>query len=211
MMVAVLGMVTANAQDTVLGVQEPMCCKSKGGDMILPEAGEFSIGVDAVPVLNYFGNLFNKEANTAAVGYQQANTIVGTYMKTNKLAYRGKLRIGLNSSNVDSVETKSTDVTLGGGLMKYRGKGRLQGYYGAEVGVNITNGSVTTAGTTTDAPKGLGAHGRGFIGAQYFVAPKISIGTEYGWGPSYHKTGDNSTFSLDVDNMSGALYLSLFF
>ena len=201
MIALTLGVTAMNAQD----------CKTKNGTPVLPEAGEFSIGIDAVPVLNYFGNLFTEAGNTAAVGYQQANTITGTYMKTANLAYRGKLRIGLNNSSVDSVDTQSTNITVGGGIMKYRGKGRLQGYYGAEAGVNTSSGSVSVSGTETKAPSTLGFYGRGFIGAQYFVAPKVSIGTEYGWGPAFNKTDDNSSFSLDVDNMGGAIYLSLFF
>lgn len=203
MIALMLGVTAMNAQET--------CCKTKNGTTVLPEAGEFSIGIDAVPVLNYFGNLFNEAGNNAAVGYQQANTITGTYMKTANLAYRGKLRIGFNNSTVDSVETKGTNLTLGAGVMKYRGKGRLQGYYGAEAGISTSSGSVTVSGNDAKAPNTMGFYGRGFVGAQYFVAPKVSIGTEYGWGPSFNKSDDNSSFSLDVDNMGGAIYLSLFF
>ena len=203
MIALVLGATAMNAQE--------MCCKTKNGTPVLPEAGEFSIGIDAVPVLNYFGNLFNQAGNNAAVGYQQANTITGTYMKTANLAYRGKLRIGLNNSSVDSVDTQSTNLTVGGGIMKYRGKGRLQGYYGAEAGISTSSSSVTVSGNEAKAPNTMGFYGRGFVGAQYFVAPKVSIGTEYGWGPAFNKSDDNSSFSLDVDNMGGAIYLSLFF
>jgi len=56
----------ASAQNT--------CC-TKNGTNVLPEAGEFSIGIDAVPVLNYFGNFFNNSGNTAAVGFQQAGQL----------------------------------------------------------------------------------------------------------------------------------------
>jgi hypothetical protein len=33
--------------------------KSKRGENILPKAGEFALGIDAMPVVDYFGNLFN--------------------------------------------------------------------------------------------------------------------------------------------------------
>ena len=49
----------ANAQNA--------CC-TKNGTNGLPEAGEFSIGIDAVPVLNYFGNFFNNSGNTRLTG-----------------------------------------------------------------------------------------------------------------------------------------------
>ena len=76
----------ANAQDMM----------SKKGTPILPEAKDCSIGFDAVPVLNYFGNLMsgNTAKNTAAVNYQTPFTIVGKYMKDANTAYRAKVRIG---------------------------------------------------------------------------------------------------------------------
>jgi hypothetical protein len=187
-----------------------VCC-TKNGTNVLPEAGEFSIGIDAVPVLNYFGNFFNNSGNTAAVGFQQAGVITGSYMKTANTSYRGKLAINFATSTVDSTETQSSGVNVGAGILKYRGKTRLQGYYGAEVGLGISNGSVTFSGTETKAPSTLVVNARAFVGAQYFFAPKMSIGTEYGWGPGFSKSDDNSSFNLGVDNMGGAIYLSLFF
>ena len=45
----------------------------------------------------------------------------------------------------------------------------------------------TKSGTTI----GIGV--RGFIGAEYFLWPKISIGAEYGWGIGFQTTGKGST------------------
>jgi hypothetical protein len=192
--------------------QETTCCKTKNGMPIGPSTGDFSIGFDAVPVLNFVGNAFNSSSNTAAIGYQQANTIVGSYMKTDNTAYRGKLRIDMNNSKVDSIETKSNNLTLGAGIQKYRGKTRLMGYYGAEVAFNYASGSVKVNDTETKAPNTIGMGARAFVGVQYFVAPKISIGSEYGWGPTMTSAGSNSSsFSLDVDNSAGAIYLNMFF
>jgi len=96
--------------------------------------------------------------------------------------------------------------------LKYRGKTRLQGYYGAEVGLGFGSGKVTVSGTETETPSTLGVNARAFVGAQYFFAPKMSVGTEYGWGPGFSKVGDNkSSFNLGVDNMGGSIYLNLFF
>ncbi len=39
----------------------------------------------------------------------------------------------------------------------------------------------------------LGIGVRGFIGAEYFIFPKISMGAEYGWGIGYQMTGKGKT------------------
>ena len=38
----------------------------------------------------------------------------------------------------------------------------------------------------------LGIGIRGFIGAEYFIFPKIAVGAEYGWGLGYQMTGKGS-------------------
>jgi len=80
---------------------------------------------------------------------------------------------------------------------------------------------------------------RGFIGAEYFFAPKISIAAEYGWGLSFAttsgrkvtqeyydfkdlettksnftvetETGKSSSFNIDTDNLGGAIRLMFHF
>jgi hypothetical protein len=80
---------------------------------------------------------------------------------------------------------------------------------------------------------GLGA--RVFAGIEYFIAPKISLGAEFGWSAMYSQTGkgksgfdswdavnnvvhhrDKTTsgsnrFDADTDNFNGALYLMFHF
>ncbi|MFM7033049.1 MAG: hypothetical protein ACKOX4_11120, partial [Bacteroidota bacterium] len=56
---------------------------------------------------------------------------------------------------------------------------------------------------------------RGFVGAQYFILPKISIGAEYGLGLMLmsEKTGDlkDGLTSLGNDNSGGQITLSVYF
>ncbi|MCX6292091.1 MAG: hypothetical protein NT126_10045 [Bacteroidetes bacterium] len=270
----------ANAQDML----------SKKGTPILPEEKDWSIGFDAMPVLNYFGNLMSGYTyqNQAAIRYQTPYTLVGKMMKDANTAYRAKLRIGFGSTSIDNfanddtytgtgVPPKVTDtwknstmnITIGGGIQKYRGKGRLKGYYGAEAAVMLGSDkhtysygnaitSTNTSPTTSDwnAPITGGGYNttsmsnrlteeksgstfgvalRGFIGAEYFFAPKMSVGAEYGWGLNLSSTGEGSStveswdgtanavktttskvggssfFGLDVDNAAGSVYLSLYF
>ena len=76
---------------------------------------------------------------------------------------------------------------------------------------------------------------RGFVGAEYFFAPKMSISAEYGWGLDMTswgegedtieslnsagtavetrttKTGKSSELFFDLDNASGSIVLGLYF
>ncbi len=207
---------------------------SKKGENYLPEAGEYAIGADASSMLSYFGNMLNGGSNTGfGMGYTNgATAITGKKFMTDKMAYRGMVRIGFGSdkvvtpvgTNEDVVTNSYNNITLGGGVEYRRGNTRLQGYYGAmalvglggsktsyEYGAGAVDGQITEEkdGSTF----GLGV--RAFVGAEYFVLPKISIGGEFGWGLGFSsigasettiqgadavKGGKSSSFGLDTDN-----------
>ena len=249
----------ANAQDNI---------NSKNGTPILPEAGDWSIGFDATPWLSYAGNLFNNTAgNSVKMGWQSSatnpmisNTIVGKYMVDATTAYRGMLRIGFVNQSSDSLVPNGApgaaagstvantysntmlNISLGAGMQKYRGKGRLKGYYGAEAllafgspssttityGNSPANGGFGTTEMSAGSTFGLGV--RGFVGAEYFFAPKMSISAEYGWhimfmsqgqgtiksvdgagATTTTNTGGNHTFGIDTDNWNAAIVLSMYF
>lgn len=243
----------ANAQDMT----------SKKGTPILPEAGDWSIGFNAVPVLNYFGNLANGDNdNSASIDWADpiGMTIMIKMMKDESTAYRGKIRLGINSGSnetyvgstttanaqvLNKTEWSSMNIGIGAGIQKYRGKGRLKGYYGAELGISLGSGpdSTYTYGNALDSTLNPGPRTkeynvgstfgidlRGFIGVEYFFAPKMSVSAEYGWGlalssrgegetiseqavgtPSPGKTGGTSKFGIDTDNASGSILLSFYF
>ena len=234
-----LGMTTAFAQDLT----------SKKGEPILPEAGDWAIGVDATPLLTYFGNMANGGTN-GAFGWNYTNSsnmITGKMFVSETMAYRAMLRIGFGSSKwtnlvVDNTSTSNpVDMTedelksswnfigLGGGIEMRRGKGRLQGYYGGMLmfgmggakdvytyGNDFTSTNqapTTTTDFTTGASAGVGSRAleikygstmmlglRGFIGAEFFVLPKISVGGEFGWGLSFMKTGAGE---MEVETANG--------
>lgn len=58
----------------------------------------------------------------------------------------------------------------------------LDGTFGAN-----TSGAVRTTQNKSGMTFGIGI--RGFIGAEYFIFPKISIGAEYGWGLGFQTSG----------------------
>lgn len=129
----------------------------------------------------------------------------------------------------DKYKKSNTTVGIGVGKEWRRGKTRLQGYYGADVmiwlasnkekytygnafsntnptptshdfGTNISNNGRVTE-TKSGMTFGLGV--RGFIGAEYFIFPKIAVGAEYGWGLGFQSTGKGSK-STEAQDASGA-------
>lgn len=162
----------------------------------------------------------------------------------------------------DVQNIKTSAINIGGGLEKRRGYGRLQGFYGGELrfiyaagntkytygnGFSASNVNPTSYDFGANLPtygyrvnnvtlgNTIGAGLRGFVGAEFFFAPKISIGGEFNWGVQYAKTGEGygieenwdapsgsinedkykvdggSDFNFSTGNLGGALYLMLHF
>lgn len=218
-----------NAQTTMV--------KNDNGQVVTPEAGDWALGADASPIFGYIGNMFNgstgNNLNNAFTnttpGDFRANAIFGKYFVDENTAYRGSLKISTLSNKASALTDTNTqvganpeyisDVTkltgfsfyLSGGIEKRRGHGRLQGYYGGELGLGF---GATAPNTSTDYEIALSAANpgpvggrvlstkagssftvglRGFVGAEYFVLPKLSLGAEFGWGLIFRTTAQNET------------------
>ncbi len=257
--------------------------KDNNDMVVTPQAGDWAIGFNANPLINYVGNMFNGSTgntfNSAFINStgSAANAIYGKYFIDANTALRGsfRLRTASGTSNVltdtntinsnpayitDEFKASGGAVVLGFGIEKRRGHNRLQGYYGGEALItlggttpNLTNtyevaldsasiadGYVNNGRVlTSKAGSSFGVGARGFIGAEYFFAPKISISAEYGWGVSFSRTsggetvtdnwgidgtatepsnfqvttetGKSSSFNLDTDNLGGAIRLMFHF
>ena len=205
---------------------------SKKGIPILPQQGDFAIGISATPFLNFAGNFTKINSagafsSTASWDFLDPSRmyIYGKYFLDDKTAIRGRLRIGQNTTTKNTFVGKdgsttgevvedtwshsTTNIILAAGLEKRRGYGRLQGFYGAEAMISLLGGSKDsyTYGNAITATKpiptrsnlngnnlggsyitsstnsmlfGIGVNA--FVGVEYFFAPKISIGGEFGWG-----------------------------
>jgi hypothetical protein len=244
LIVAMMIGVTASAQDM----------NSKKGTPILPEAGDWSIGIGANSSLNYFGNLLNGNADNSPMSFDWTNgndnVITGKMMKDANTAYRVGLRLGFGSTTADnqevdadgdgvadfdSVEIKNggSNINLAAGIQMYRGKGRVRGFYGAEANIGLSSAKETWTATdlSVEAKAGstfnLGV--RGFVGVEYFFAPKMSLSGEFGWGlgiesvkgtettvtigstSSTETGGKSSSFGLDTDNAGAAINLNFYF
>ncbi|MFM7014693.1 MAG: hypothetical protein ACKOX3_00040 [Bacteroidota bacterium] len=239
---------------------------SKSGKPILPEKGDFALNIDAVPFINFTGNLLNGSTNSSPeflFTQKHPMTLSGMYLKDNETAYRMKVRLGLSSFKndttvakngstnpnelvVDESIRKTSAITLGFGIQKWRGDGRVRAYYGGEVlygvktdkttytyGNALSNENQVTRNTLYKPGNTIEFSIRGFIGIEYFFAPRMSISGEFGWGPSVQTrkagelvrekwnggaveeiktaTGKSSLFAIDNDNNGGALNLNIYF
>ncbi|MFZ9942174.1 MAG: hypothetical protein ACO3O0_01060 [Bacteroidia bacterium] len=127
---------------------------SKKGTPILPASGDWSIGVNATPFLNYAGNLMNGGNSAFGFNFLDSNNVItGKMMKDENTAYRVGVRLGFGSNTTATGDTSvgslsetkvsSNNINLSAGLQKYRGQGRLKGFYGAEAGIGLGGGKTT--------------------------------------------------------------------
>ena len=225
----------------VASAQDGEVMKNKNGYVILPEAGDYAIQMNATPILdlglnsvNIMGNVGGTAQHPGHVsGFSQ--TIVGKYFLTGQKAVR--IKVGINneySTNktfgdnpvtptavangtaenvlISTTKTRDNDIFLGGGLEWRRGHNRLQGFYGAEAflgfGTSTEKNTYEFEYTQANLDSGFAQSSRdlkdkeglavtfgvrGFVGVEYFVAPKISIGAEFGWGLGLTTTPRGST------------------
>jgi hypothetical protein len=131
----------------------------------------------------------------------------------------------------DTWKASHNNIVLGGGLEMRRGKTRLQGFYGGMLmfGIggskdtytygNAINTTYKTPVSTTWTPAISSAPAttrtlenkaggtfmlglRGFIGAEYFIFPKMSVGAEFGWGLGMSSTGEGEMITETYDTPS---------
>jgi hypothetical protein len=208
--------------------QDEEVLTGKDGTAVLPAAGDWALGFDAAPLLNYAGNMFNGNTNNS-MGAAWANSdmaITGKYFKDANTAYVASVRIGMGSATMstltdtsgtgdyisDDMTMGSNAVVLGGGMEMRRGYGRLQGKYG--FGGNISMGGASSSYTYALACDANNPFARvtesnsgstfslsvgAMIGVEYFIMPKVSIGAEYTWGLGFSSTGEGTTTSEYFD------------
>ena len=166
----------------------------------------------------------------------------------------------------DTRKSSNTGILLAFGIEKRRGAGRLQGIYGGEALVGFAStkdkysyGNAITQQFTSPATFNFGnnilgggrrkledkfgskfmAGVRGFVGVEFFFAPKMSIGGEFGYTLALTTAGKGSTTSeiydatangaksttsqvydanynkatvgIGLDNLSGAINLLFYF
>ncbi len=156
-------------------------------------------GFNQVIVGKYF--MSEKMAIRAKIGINTNRTSATTYFDDPKDILANPTEPDKWGELKDVAITTSREIVLAAGVEYRRGHNRLQGFYGGEallglshsgtsnkydVEMNqeaITNGWVAPIRTlSTSAGNAISFGARGFIGAEYFFAPKMSIAGEFGWG-----------------------------
>ncbi len=124
---------------------------SKKGEPYLPLAGDWAVGIDAAPFLEYFGNFFSDAQNDAPSAEFPNNSfaIAVKKFKRDDFAYRGSVRLGIqadsyrtfspefsteptNTTVEDKYSRTITNTYVSLGIEKRKGNTRIQGFYGVE-------------------------------------------------------------------------------
>ena len=132
----------------------------------LPEAGDWAIGFDAKPILNYFGNIFNGATDNSlaplggepTLNFGPTVSIMGKYMLTDEFAVKANLGVLVNTDKqayyiqddaatildplsnakvADYRASRNTGLSLMAGGEYRLGKKRIQGVFGAGVLVGV--------------------------------------------------------------------------
>lgn len=223
---------------------------SKKGFKILPESGDYAIGVDFAPFIKTVN--LNASNTAPSMDFSDGFSIFVKRFVANDQAFRVKFAFNTVSTTTknfvtdqsvliptpeDQVVDKGTfgytQFALAIGKEMRRGHGRLQGYYGADLFFNYFSGNAAnqnfkgeygnefssdhtmpissnfvgaangfrTASVKQGAQLGIGL--RGFVGVEYFIAPKISIGGELGWGVAYAIGFDGTQTDEEWDAVAG--------
>ncbi len=192
---------------------------SKKGMPIKPVSGDYGLLIDADPFLNYAGNFFGKTNDNNSPNFSDYGTtgvpftLSGRYFLADDRAVRGILSLGFSSltendpnftdpTKFDETKTSSSVIGIGAAYEFRRGAGRLVASYGPQIGIFVdgSNGKIETTdaldanfntleegGSTTSF--GVG----GFLGLEYFFAPKMSVGGLFGINAGLSSTSERTS------------------
>ena len=197
-----------NAQDSTI-------LTSKNGVPVLPEKGDFAFGINAASLFS----IFKDGVSAPSFDFINGNVFTFKYFLADKSALRSFFRIGNLSTKVDDQDwLKETNIVLGMGWEKRVGSSRVQGFFGFDGGgIYYKHTEKDASGDTYVDDQGFGATLSALIGAEYFIAPKLSLGGQFNWGLNYLSVTDNTddsklnTMEIDLDIAGGAIMLTFHF
>jgi hypothetical protein len=116
-----------------------------------------------------------RRGKTRLQGYYGGDIMIWVSSSSDKYTYGNKLTNLLSANGISSNFGSNLD------LDQYGNSARVTSYKsGMTIGVGI----------------------RGFIGAEYFIFPKIAIGAEYGWGVGFQKVGKSKR---EIESTNGTI------
>jgi hypothetical protein len=183
---------------------------NKKGIPMYPQPGDWAVGINATPFFLYVGNFFSGyNANKPEFGFtaNAPGSIYAKYVKSSKTRYRGVLHIGITTqtdkitnptddNNPHRLTESAISFGLTAALEKTRSiSGRFTGIYGAQIGFLLTpyedvsgySGRVSYKDANNSDQDYVEKGGRthslgagGFVGVEFFIAPKVSLSGEFG-------------------------------
>jgi hypothetical protein len=199
-----------SAQDSIQK-EDSQVLVNKKGKVILPQKGDWAVGIDAASFINFIGGIFSNGSESPSLAFKDGMAFYGKYFLKDKLALRmgigGNYRCSdyaikdtsvIQSFTMYESHTSSYNVFLSGGIEKRFGKKRLQYYIGGNLEMELYHVKenrkyiipINYAPRTYYRKNDYGLNMRlglnVFAGVEYFVLPKLSIGGELGWGISYN-------------------------
>ena len=207
-------MVAALAATSIVAAQAQSEFKPKAGD-VTTDVSLFANGLFANPTALYKGNVASGVSSNK-FDLSTVGVLKGRYFFQDDLALR--LSLGLSSPSVKSTleETnhslenkyRATTLYFGLGVEKhFTGTDRLSPYVGAELHVgsyttNAESNDTRTVGTIVTktnqqikAAPGFTFGGGLFMGADYYIAPKVFLGLEAGLNIDAHSLGKTTNIS----------------
>jgi hypothetical protein len=163
-----------------------------------PKSGDWSVGTNAAPVLNYVGNLISGTAEAPGVNFTDGMSLSGKLFTDDMTAWRASADLYFTS---DSNSTNPFRLGLSAGKEFRKGTSNLQGYYGYAANVAMSSNEDEAGEKSTDMSFGA----NGFIGVEYFVRAKMGIGAEYSYGLNYADS------NVSLGGSMGAVMLNLYF
>ena len=213
-------MVAALAATSIVAAQAQSEFKPKAGD-VTTDVSLFANGLFANPTALYKGNVASGVSSNK-FDLSTVGVLKGRYFFQDDLALR--LSLGLSSPSVKSTleETnhslenkyRATTLYFGLGVEKhFTGTDRLSPYVGAELHVgsyttNAESNDTRTVGTIVTktnqqikAAPGFTFGGGLFMGADYYIAPKVFLGLEAGLNIDAYSLG--KTTNITTINVTG--------
>ncbi len=129
--------------------QQDSVLKSKKGYVVLPEKGDFAVGIGAKSIFDFAGNMFSSAGtNSMKLNLLNDNELYFKYFLTSNSAIRAKIGVGIstdhreievdddmdnNNKVTDKHDQNSYNTHVSLGYERRKGKTRLQLAYGAEL------------------------------------------------------------------------------
>lgn len=205
----------------VVSAQELVSSK---GENYLPQEGDWSIGFNAGNALSFIGNAFNANTNNeyagsafgknqtafSIPGFKEGVSFLGKVFTSDTEATRYSANFVFNYSKTKDVDARTAyGLAVGYGKEWRKGTTRLQGYYGADAFAGF--------GSEVKDSFSFNIGVQGFVGAEYFIFPKVALGAQYSYpvGIGYVSTKvggvDTNTFAFGFGGEGGFGIASLTF